>query len=730
MNSALKTLCSTTLILLLLWTAVVCAEQRELATNNKEKIDAVVVLDASGSMLVNDPLRLRDEGAKLFTQFLKSGDRLAIIEFSTTANILHPLSEYSEEQKEQISGEISKIGNLGQYTDILAALKSAKSILEQNQREDSSQSIILLSDGKMDPDPALGSPSGRTQELIDDFLPDLKSKGIKVYTLSFSEQADKELLSQIAAATDAVSWFTPTADKIHQSFADLFLVVKKPQIVPLTSKGFNIDANIDEATFYINREDGADISLKAPDGSTITKSSFPSNVKWSSSQKFDLITIVKPAVGTWQVSGLSSTDGFATVLTNLKLVIDWPVNVYAGGVELLQARLYEGEKPVVLPEMTGVTQYLFQVVPTDRVSEPIIKDSLNDDGKGGDKIELDGIFSANLSLEEPGDYKLKVLARSPTFERSQQLPFRLKPRLVSLSIDTIHEQRSLAQAAAKKEEESKHAADKHGEEAHGQEDQPKAGHEPEHPEHAQPNSKEYFRVELSPETAALKKVQVKLLAIDDNKNRFKVPLSQSSESSFVFEAPASSLPHDGEYELQATMSGLNKSQKEQTGESQIIRFNKVPGEVEHEIVQHVEEPKVEVPQEAPPGPWVGLVIVTLLNGAAFFVLYSQLKKSQTQLSFAVPDFGSLADVTTVMNDLRKRMELAEADVNDPMFSEESLKALPIRAAGSAQAESEPASEVAEPVEEAAQSEEPPEEKEKEAGEKEEAAEEEEEEEES
>ena len=140
---------------------------------------------------------------------------------------------------------------------------------------------------------------------------------MKVYTLSFSEEADQELLSEIAQGTDAVSWYSQSADEIHKSFADLFLVVKKPQIVPLTSKGFKIDADVREATFYVNNQESAEeISLKTPEGEIIPRGTNREGFKWFQGKKFDVITIDAPEVGTWEIVGIPNTDGFATVLTD------------------------------------------------------------------------------------------------------------------------------------------------------------------------------------------------------------------------------------------------------------------------------------------------------------------------------------------------------------------------------------------------------------------------------
>lgn len=654
------------------------AEQRELKVDQSDKIDAVLVLDASGSMLVTDPGRLREEGAKLFIQFLKPGDRLAIVSFSDAAQELRPLSEYNSDQGEQINKNIAEVGNSGQFTDLSAGIRLAKDILEKSKREGASPTIILLSDGKMDPKPEAGSAQTLTSDLLNKILPDLKAEGIKIHTLAFSEQADKDLLAQIAVATEGTHYFTPDADKIHESYADLFVAVKKPQMLPLTSKGFKIDANIDEATFYVNAEEGAQVQVVSPTGKRFDATTKADNLKWFKGQKFDVITVQKPEVGDWKILGLPSTDGFATVLTNLKLVTDWPASMNLGAPVLLQARLYDAEKPIVLPEMTQAIRYGFQIVPTDRVSEPVLREALVDDGTHGDKIAADGIFSFAVDLMEPGEYKLQIVAQAPTFERRQQLSFRVKPRMVTLSVSS----------GEAKEKSAESSAD------------------------------DSFLVELSPEVGSMKDPEIKIVAFDKNKKRFVLPMSQAGDA-LTFRARAALLPHDGEFQLQAFLSAENKKKGRIREESNTLEYSKVSaaGE-EHEVhVVEVEKP----PVVDSPSPLIPLMLVTLINAVAAGVAFLLVKRAQSDVSIKVPEFESMDDVAAAISQLEAAAVLTEIDLNDPRLADNAVSGLEFHsgsgappASSSAEAEStgelteppaEDASEEAAPANEAAPEEE-------------------------
>ena len=631
----------------LLTSSVLLAEQRELKGAESEAIDAVLLLDSSGSMLVTDPSRLRDDGAKLFIQSLREKDRLAIVQFSGEAKVIRPLSPYKKEQADTISTAISNIQNSGIYTDIFAAIEQAKTLLEANPRDDARQVVILLSDGKMDPDPKVGSAEVRARELLDSLILDLRANEINVYTLYFSEQADKELLSQIATSTDGLNWFTPSSDKIHESYTDLFLAVKKPQIVPLTSKGFSIDDNIQEATFYINREDGADISMRSPAGQQINPKGGADNVKWFRTKKFDVITVLNPEPGDWSVQGISSNEGFATVLTNLKLTSDWQSGIYSGNKTLLQARLYESDKPVVLPEMTGAATYAYQVTPTDRVSEPIIREFLVDDGSKGDRIANDGIFSSFVEIDEIGSYRLDILLKAPTFERRLKIPFRVKPRLATLRF--IEEERVTQVDPLPVKQKVK-----------------------------------LFELELSPEVKEYGNLDVKIMATDEDraaiklKHKKSLKTSKAARDGLLYEAYATLPDKQGTYKVQAYITGVGRRDKLRE-ESNALEYEHKPEEAETHTVVDIVDFDPDKEPEAPPV-WPHVLFIIILNLGVGGFLFNKLQGLQSETSDNLPEFEPKTEIIAAVQALRAKSALTEIALDDPIFNQDLPAAAPHEAA--------------------------------------------------
>jgi hypothetical protein len=628
------------------------AQERGLKTEVKEKVDAILLLDGSGSMRVTDPARLRDEGAKLFLEFLKPGDRVGIIEFSGDAKIVRPLEPFEREQVSTVAGQVDTVGNSGEFTDIVAGLRLAKSALESRPRADANQVIVLLSDGKLDPNPATNSVANARLALVDELLPALKEGGLKVHTLAFGDLVDRELLEKVATDTGGSAWFTPNASKIHESYADLFLVVKSPQVLPLTSKGFKIDAGIDEATFYINRESAESaISIRSSDGTIITPENPPPSVRWFQGQKFDVVTVLQPRLGDWRINGLPSNDSFATVLTNLKLITDWPTSANLGSAMVVQARLYENEKPVVLREMAGATKYAFEITPSDKVSEPIIREFLHDDGAHGDKVANDGIFSHEVDITEVGEYRLKVIARAPTFERSQQVPFKIKPRLVDLRVEKA----------------GGHGADSHGDAAGGHGE--KHGGDSGHGDAGHGGHGDVFAITLSPDAQVLRRVDVKLVAINADKKRFVIPVEKFGEGYRGF---SSFLPADGDYQLKATLTGeARKVGKLKDGGGTAITVREESAVLHYHKTSHAgEESEVEVvvvkneKTESSIPYFFAVLALNLVFGGA---LYALLGRGGSGSREALPEFSSIQPLKALLKSLEERAQLTEVDSNDPLF---------------------------------------------------------------
>ena len=597
-------------------------------------LNVVLLLDSSGSMEITDPMRLRDEGVRLFLQFLKDGDKISIVKFSDKTKVLMKNAYFNKDGLDTLSKGIAQIKNTGLYTDLYNGINKALSLFydTEGDKEEYQNIIILFSDGKMEPDEKIISKEDALKKLSEEVIPELKAKNIKLYTLAFSDEADKELLKSLADSTDALSWFTPDADKIHESFSKLFLAAQKPQILPISEKGLRIDGQIDEATFYLNVQDNKDIVIISPDGKKITKEKHEDNVKWFSGSKFEIITVTAPESGIWNFFGSISKDDFATVLTKLKLVTFWPYSVNANDENILEARVFDGKKPLVLPEVSKLATVAYRITPTDRVSAPIAEGILNDDGKDRDKEALDGVFSANLKISTPGEYELWVVIKTPTFERHQKIPFIVKPRLISLEEPFIQGDKSAI-----------------------------------------------FTVTLNEDALLLRNLNVNLTAKILNKT-FDIPLKFDKSNPGKLFSTSKYLPQDGDYAIFASLSGIDQKGSPVTSTSQSISFKKVSEEDVSKKVIHVDikddidegdkKPKeVEVPKGES---YLFHHLVVLLSNCFILILaVIFLKKGlKNSKNFDLSNYKVSEDIFKKIQNLDEKSKVQEVDTSSFVFMDD------------------------------------------------------------
>ncbi|RKZ28808.1 hypothetical protein DRQ26_00355 [bacterium] len=198
-------------------------------SQSRKPLYILILLDASGSMRDTDPDQLRKLAAQTTITLLSGEDRIAIAEFSDNGKILS--SWLSPNDREKLFDAVSRAGDNGQYTDFRAALSTAIKIFK-NAPQKSRKMVLLLSDGLFEPNlessiyapyhidygiakTGKGKTARRqlrkkfTQKVLpvamrmirEDIVPDLRKRGIEVFTVALGENADREFLSKVASET-------------------------------------------------------------------------------------------------------------------------------------------------------------------------------------------------------------------------------------------------------------------------------------------------------------------------------------------------------------------------------------------------------------------------------------------------------------------------------------------------------------------------------------------------
>jgi Ca-activated chloride channel family protein len=192
----------------------------------RKKSNVLFVVDVSGSM--NEPVAgtgkskmdlLKASLGKAMDGFIDV-DRVGLWEFATKLQgalpyrelaPMAPLSNPGQRQrlKSQVAG-LKAISDTGLYLTARDAFQQVKTHLEPG----AINSVVLLTDGHED------NPSGGSHINLDALLTKLDSaSGVRVFTVAFGQTADKGVLKQIAAKTDAASYDASDAAALGKVFA-------------------------------------------------------------------------------------------------------------------------------------------------------------------------------------------------------------------------------------------------------------------------------------------------------------------------------------------------------------------------------------------------------------------------------------------------------------------------------------------------------------------------------
>jgi hypothetical protein len=377
-------------------------------------MDVVLVMDSSGSMKKTDPLSLRIPAAKLFVSLLDKDDRAAVVSFTDKGIELIPLTDIdNNENREKLMNAIDKITSDGLYTNLYEAFDSGYNILSKGNNAGREKIIVLMSDGMMDVGDA-DKDRELMQKLKNSLAADLKSDGIKVYTIAFTEQSDRKLLEKISKKTGGFYNLALTDKDFHLIFTSIFESLKKPDMLPMSENGFVIDSSIEEVTIVATKSSPETmIQINSPSGQTYTSIDRVSGVGWFESDNFDMITVNRPVEGKWEILFSTGENNKAYIITNLKLQSNFE-KLYAIFGESLEFEIWlEKEGNTIKEEevLEKIDVYIEMTGPDGKTNQ------LKPFNKG------EGIFYRKVAPFSAGNYKMKIIAKSMTFEREKSFVF-------------------------------------------------------------------------------------------------------------------------------------------------------------------------------------------------------------------------------------------------------------------------------------------------------------------
>jgi len=119
-------------------------------------------------------------------------------------------------------------------------------------------------------------------------LPHYTQRGIALYTIAFTEGADRPLLQAMAQATGGEYRFIPNALGLHEAFQDLFQIARQAEALPLTDQAFFLDASIRDASLVVSKTPGQEpVRLLTPHHERIQADSPHAGITWTSTPAYE-----------------------------------------------------------------------------------------------------------------------------------------------------------------------------------------------------------------------------------------------------------------------------------------------------------------------------------------------------------------------------------------------------------------------------------------------------------
>ncbi len=308
------------------------------------KVDVVFVIDASKSMKSSDPDGLTAEAMKMFIDMCHvNGDKGGMVAYSGYIKAESPLNYMnSEADKAALKSTLTNL-ELGDWTDIGLGLNRGVTLLRERHDADHKPIIILLSDGKNDPQ----RDKTASQDDMAAAINEAKAQNFPVYTIGLNADGgvDENQLKLISSETKGKNFITNNANDLPQILREIYAdssSLKVAQQNTITGNGqfqdidINIpDSNNVEANITLLSANPVELKLTDVDGDEV---SIPSeNIIYSKSSKYSMLKLVSPTKGKWTLSvkgnsgdridvSLISNYDFKTVMG-----ISPETNIYKGG---------------------------------------------------------------------------------------------------------------------------------------------------------------------------------------------------------------------------------------------------------------------------------------------------------------------------------------------------------------------------------------------------------------
>ncbi len=195
-------------------------------------LDLVLVLDQSGSMKQNDPQRLLVSAASDFVGKLGAKDAAGLVLFGTQAKATFPVTPLtSDASRTTLLQEIQGIRYSDLRTNIAAGIERGLYELKERGRREATPILIFITDGIVDTGSAAKDAEMRDW-LRTRLLPEARERGVRIFSIALTEQADYALIQEMAQVTGGDYFRAMSIKEISGVFERIYAKLQAPAPSP------------------------------------------------------------------------------------------------------------------------------------------------------------------------------------------------------------------------------------------------------------------------------------------------------------------------------------------------------------------------------------------------------------------------------------------------------------------------------------------------------------------
>lgn len=396
------------------------------ATTHNGQLDAVLVIDASGSMKETDPNKLGLEGVKLFVDMMAaSGNQVGIVTYGSKVEATYPMKAVnSQSDKEAIKDFVDGLNRDLEYTDITAGL--GKAIEMENQRDTSLGNkplIILFTDGNN----AVGGVAGRDNQKIDAdlavMLEQAKTTGYPIYTIGLNDNGklNEAYLKNISEETGALAFATKDPNELPDILTQIFAAHSNLKVQNLGT--FQGTGDFEEVIVNIPNENVLEANISATASGNVTfqlvdplgnSKTIPSNdVSLHESQSYHLLKILRPVEGDWKLY----VKGTAGDKINIDLVYNYDIEVT---IEPLKSnRFGKGDTMQIAAYLSIEGTPINDDALYQNGNATLIIKNIDSGVETRTTMQVNGQkFEGSIALKEEGSFEASVLVEDTSYQRT------------------------------------------------------------------------------------------------------------------------------------------------------------------------------------------------------------------------------------------------------------------------------------------------------------------------